>query len=40
MVIKEVRLENYGYNYMIPDNVDQTRGSALCQICIIGQKIK
>nr|AEI30280.1 methyltransferase type 11 [uncultured microorganism] len=39
----EVRLENYGYNYLLPDNIDQTNMgngcSAVIQICIIGQKL-
>jgi ubiquinone/menaquinone biosynthesis C-methylase UbiE len=35
---KEVRLELERYNFLLPNNVDQTTQPAIVQICIIGQK--
>ena len=34
----KVDLEDQGYNYSLPDEIDQSRGSALTQICTIWKK--
>tara|TARA_R110000824_G_scaffold8429_13_gene38268 strand:+ start:10163 stop:10750 length:588 start_codon:yes stop_codon:yes gene_type:complete len=35
----DVRLELGGYNFIIPNSVDQTLGNAQIQICVIGKRI-
>jgi len=34
----KVDLEDLNYDYSLPDNIDQTRGNALAQICTIWKK--
>jgi SAM-dependent methyltransferase len=36
-IFVEARLEDEGFDYSMSDDVDQTRGHALCQICLVLQ---